>query len=88
MKKIIVAITMLVISTCTMLGMSITDSDAEKKRIDTDIRIVMGGVLGRTLNSFELDAYLMPTTGDVEVNLLGIGHSEVYILDSDGRTID
>lgn len=88
MKKIIVAITMLIISTCTMLGMSITDSDAEKKRIDTDIRIVMGGVLGRTLNSFELDAYLMPTTGDVEVNLLGIGHSEVYILDSDGRTID
>lgn len=88
MKKIIFAITMLVISTSTMSGMSNTNSDAEKKRIDMDIRIVMGGVLGRTLNSFELDAYLMPTTGDVEVNLFSLGLTEVYIIDSTGQTVD
>lgn len=79
---------MLVVSTFTMFGISNMSSDEEKKRIDTDIQIGKGGLYGRTMDSYELDAYLFLRTGEVEVNLFNVGASEVYIVDSTGRTID
>lgn len=88
MKKILFAIAMLVVSTFTMFGISNMSSDEEKKRIDTDIQIGKGGLYGRTMDSYELDAYLFLRTGEVEVNLFNVGASEVYIVDSTGRTID
>ena len=88
MKKILFAIAMLVVSTFTMFGISNMSSDEEKKRIDTDIQIGKGGLYGRTMDSYELDAYLFLRTGEVEVNLFNVGESEVYIVDSTGRIID
>lgn len=88
MKKILLAIAMLAISTVIMSGMSNTNSDKEKERIDTDIQIGKGGLYGRTMDSYELDAYLFLRTGEVEVNLFNVGETEIYILDSTGRTID
>ena len=88
MKKILFAIAMLAISTFTMFGMSNTNSDEEKKRIDTDIEIGKGGFYERTTAYSELEAYLLPRTGEVEVNLLGIGLSEVYIIDPTGQIVD
>lgn len=88
MKKILFAIAMLVVSTFTMFGISNMSSDEEKKRIDTDIQIGKGGLYGRTMDSYELDAYLFLNTGEVEVNLFNVGETEIYIVDSTGRTID
>lgn len=88
MKKILFAIAMLVVSTFTMFGISNMSSDEEKKRIDTDIQIGKGGLYGRTMDSYELDAYLFLRTGEVEVNLFNVGETEIYIVDSTGRTID
>ncbi len=88
MKKILFAIAMLVVSTFTMFGISNMSSDEEKKRIDTDIQIGKGGLYGRTMDSYELDAYLFLRTGEVEVNLFSLGLSEVYIIDSYGQTVD
>lgn len=88
MKKILLAIAMLAISTVIMSGMSNTNSDKEKERIDTDIQIGKGGLYGRTMDSYELDAYLFLRTGEVEVNLFNVGETEIYIVDSTGRTID
>lgn len=79
---------MLAISTVIMSGMSNTNSDKEKERIDTDIQIGKGGLYGRTMDSYELDAYLFLRTGEVEVNLFNVGETEIYIVDSTGRTID
>lgn len=88
MKKILFAIAMLVVSTFTMFGISNMSSDEEKKRIDTDIQIGKGGLYGRTMDSYELDAYLFLRTGEVEVNLFNVGETEIYIVDSTGRTVD
>lgn len=88
MKKILFAIAMLVVSTFTMFGISNMSSDEEKKRIDTDIQIGKGGLYGRTMDSYELDAYLFLRTGEVEVNLFKVGETEIYIVDSTGRTVD
>lgn len=88
MKKILFAIAMLVVSTFTMFGISNMSSDEEKKRIDTDIQIGKGGLYGRTMDSYELDAYLFLRTGEVEVNLFNVGETDIYIVDSTGRTID
>lgn len=88
MKKILFAIAMLVVSTFTMFGISNMSSDEEKKRIDTQTLIGKGGLYGRTMDSYELDAYLFLRTGEVEVNLFNVGETEIYIVDSTGRTID
>ena len=89
MKKILLAIAMLAISTVIMSGMSNTNSDKEKTRIETETNIHLGdtGIL-RSPYYYELDAYLFLRTGEVEVNLFNVGESEVYIVDSTGRTID
>ena len=88
MKKILFAIAMLVVSTFTMFGISNMSSDEEKKRIDTQTLIGKGGLYGRTMDSYELDAYLFLRTGEVEVNLFNVGETDIYIVDSTGRTID
>lgn len=88
MKKILFAIAMLAVSTFTMFGISNMSSDEEKKRIDTQTLIGKGGMYDRSMNSYELSAYLFLRTGEVEVNLFNVGESEVYIVDSTGRTID
>ena len=88
MKKILFAIAMLAVSTFTMFGISNMSSDEEKKRIDTQTLIGKGVMYDRSMNSYELSAYLFLRTGEVEVNLFNVGESEVYIVDSTGRTID
>lgn len=88
MKKIIAAISMLAISTVIMFGMSNTNSDQEKKRIETDKQIFTGGLIPRSTDSYVIDAYLLLRTGDVEISLSNIGESEVYVLDSTGQIVD
>ena len=89
MKKILLAIAMLTIISFAMSGMSLRDSDDAKQRIETETNIYLGdtGIL-RSPYYYELDAYLFLRTGEVEVNLFNVGESEVYIVDSTGRTID
>ena len=88
MKKIIAAISMLAISTVIMFGMSNTNSDQEKKRIETEKQIFTGGLIPRSTDSYVIDAYLLLRTGDVEISLSNIGESEVYVLDSTGQIVD
>lgn len=88
MKKIIAAISMLAISTVIMFGMSNTNSDQEKKRIETDKQIFTGGLIPRSTDSYVIDTYLLLRTGDVEISLSNIGESEVYVLDSTGQIVD
>lgn len=78
---------MLAISTFAMSGTSVRNSEEVKTRIETVV-FGKGNDLVRSLIPYELEAYLITRTGEVEVNLLGLGLSEVYILDSNGRTID
>ena len=80
---------MLTIISFAMSGMSLRDSDDAKQRIETETNIYLGdtGIL-RSPYYYELDAYLFLRTGEVEVNLFNVGESEVYIVDSTGRTID
>ena len=87
MKKILLAIAMLAISTFAMSGTSVRNSEEVKTRIETVV-FGKGNDLVRSPIPYELEAYLITRTGEVEVNLLGLGLSEVYILDSNGRTID
>ena len=89
MKKILLVIAMLAISSFAMSGMSLRDSDDAKQRIETETNIHLGDTgLLRSPYYYELDAYLFLRTGEVEVNLFNVGESEVYIVDSTGRTID
>ena len=89
MKKILLVIAMLAISSFAMSGMSLRDSDDAKQRIETETNIHLGDTgLLRSPYYYELDAYLFLRTGEVEVNLFNVGASEVYIVDSTGRTID
>lgn len=87
MKKYLLAIAMLAISTFAMSGTSVRNSEEVKTRIETVV-FGKGNDLVRSPIPYELEAYLITRTGEVEVNLLGLGLSEVYILDSNGRTID
>ena len=89
MKKILLAIAMLTIISFAMSGMSLRDSDDAKQRIETETNIHLGDTgLLRSPYYYELDAYLFLRTGEVEVYLFNVGESEVYIVDSTGRTID
>mgnify|MGYP003424583971 CR=1 FL=1 len=89
MKKILLAIAMLTIISFAMSGMSLRDSDDAKQRIEIETNIHLGDTgLLRSPYYYELDAYLFLRTGEVEVNLFNVGESEVYIVDSTGRTID
>lgn len=88
MKKILLAIVMLAFSTFTMLGMSNTNSDEEKERIETVKKVFTGGLIPRSIDSYVIDAYLLLRTGEVEVSLFNTGESEVYIIDSTGQTVD
>lgn len=88
MKKILLAIAMLAFSTFTMLGMSNTNSDEEKERIETVKKVFTGGLIPRSIDSYVIDAYLFLKTGEVEVSLFNTGESDVYIIDSTGQTID
>lgn len=89
MKKILLAIAMLAISSFAMSGMSLRDSDDAKQRIETETNIHLGDTgLLRSPYYYELDAYLFLRTGEVEVNLFNVGETDIYIVDSTGRTID
>ena len=88
MKKILLAIAMLAFSTFTMLGMSNTNSDEEKERIETVKKVFTGGLIPRSIDSYVIDSYLFLKTGEVEVSLFNTGESDVYIIDSTGQTID
>ena len=88
MKKILLAIAMLAFRTFTMLGMSNTNSDEEKERIETVKKVFTGGLIPRSIDSYVIDAYLFLKTGEVEVSLFNTGESDVYIIDSTGQTID
>lgn len=88
MKKILLAIAMLAISTVIMSGMSNQNSNKEKERIETVKKAVTGGLIPRSMDFNEIDAYLFLKTGEVEVNLFSLGLSEVYIIDSYGQTVD
>lgn len=89
MKKKLLAIAMLAVSTFAMSGMSLRDSDDVKQRIETETNIHLedAGLL-RSPFHYELDAYLFLRTGEVEVNLFNVGETDIYIVDSTGRTID
>lgn len=88
MKKILLAIAMLAISTVIMSGMSNQNSNKEKERIETVKKAVTGGLIPRSMDFNVIDAYLFLKTGEVEVNLFSLGLSEVYIIDSYGQTVD
>lgn len=87
MKKILLAIAMLAISTFAMFGTSVRNSEEVKTRIETVV-FGKGNDLVRSPVPYELEAYLITRTGEVEVNLWGLGLSEVYIIDSTGQTLD
>lgn len=87
MKKILLAIAMLAISTFAMFGTSVRNSEEVKTRIETVV-FGKGNDLVRSPVLYELEAYLITRTGEVEVNLFGLGFSEVYIIDSYGQTVD
>ena len=87
MKKILLAIAMLAISTFAMFGTSVRNSEEVKTRIETVV-FGKGNDLVRSPGPCELEAYLIASTGEVEVNLFGLGFSEVYIIDSYGQTVD
>ena len=87
MKKILLAIAMLAISTFAMFGTSVRNSEEVKTRIETVV-FGKGNDLVRSPVPYELEAYLITRTGEVEVNLFGLGFSEVYIIDSYGQTVD
>lgn len=87
MKKILLAIAMLAISTFAMFGTSVRNSEEVKTRIETVV-FGKGNDLVRSPVPYELEAYLITRTGEVEVNLFGLGLSEVYIIDSYGQTVD
>lgn len=87
MKKILLAIAMLAISTFAMFGTSVRNSEEVKTRIETVV-LGKGNDLVRSPVPYELEAYLITRTGEVEVNLFGLGFSEVYIIDSYGQTVD
>ena len=78
---------MLALSICSVFGMIRTDSEEVKDRIVTDGNFLTGDY-ERSMHSYEIEAYLLPKTGEVEVNLCKVGLSEVYIIDSTGQTID
>jgi hypothetical protein len=40
------------------------------------------------INTSNISAYIVNATNEVEVNIWGIGETEVYILDSTGQTVD
>lgn len=88
MKKILFAIAMLAVSAVIMAGMSNPNSDKEKERIETVKKVVTGGLIPRSIDSYVIDAYLLLRTGEVEVSLFNTGESEVYIIDSTGQTVD
>lgn len=88
MKKILLAIAMLAISTVIMSGMSNQNSNKEKERIETVKKAVTGGLIPRSMDFNVINAYLFLKTGEVEVNLFSLGLSEVYIIDSYGQTVD
>ena len=73
MKKILLAIAMLAFSTFTMLGMSNTNSDEEKERIETVKKVFTGGLIPRSIDSYVIDAYLFLKTGYVDVCLFNTG---------------
>lgn len=87
MKKILLVIAMLAISTFAMFGTSVRNSEEVKTRIETVV-FGKGNDLVRSPVPYELEAYLITRTGEVEVNLFGLGFSEVYIIDSYGQTVD
>ena len=87
MKKILLAIAMLAISTFAMVGTSVRNAEEVKTRIETVV-FGKGNDLVRSPVPYELEAYLITRTGEVEVNLFGLGFSEVYIIDSYGQTVD
>lgn len=87
MKKILLAIAMLAISTFAMFGTSVRNSEEVKTRIETVV-FGKGNDLVRSPVPYELEAYIISRTGEVEVNLFGLGFSEVYIIDSYGQTVD
>ena len=87
MKKILLAIAMLAISSFAMFGTSVRNSEEVKTRIETVV-FGKGNDLVRSPVPYELEAYLITRTGEVEVNLFGLGFSEVYIIDSYGQTVD
>ena len=87
MKKILLAIAMLAISTFAMFGTSVRNSEEVKTRIETVV-FGKGNDLVRSSVPYELEAYIITRTGEVEVNLFGLGFSEVYIIDSYGQTVD
>ena len=78
---------MLAISTFAMFGTSVRNSEEVKTRIETVV-FGKGNDLVRSPIPYELGAYLITRTGEVEVNLWGLGLSEVYIIDSTGQTVD
>lgn len=88
MKKYLLAIAMLAVSAVIMSGMSNPNSDKEKERIETVKKVVTGGLIPRSVDSYVIDAYLLLRTGEVEVSLFNTGESEVYIIDSTGQTVD
>lgn len=87
MKKILFAIALLAISTFAMFGTSVRNSEEVKTRIETVVT-GKGNDLVRTQLPYQLEAYLITRTGEVEVDLFGLGSSEIYIIDSNGQTID
>lgn len=78
---------MLAISTFAMFGTSVRNSEEVKTRIETVVT-GKGNDLVRTQPPYQLEAYLITRTGEVEVDLFGLGSSEIYIIDSNGQTID
>lgn len=87
MKKILFAIALLAISTFAMFGTSVRNSEEVKTRIETVVT-GKGNDLVRTQHPYQLEAYLITRIGEVEVDLFGLGSSEIYIIDSNGQTID
>ena len=65
MKKYLLAITMLAVSAVIMSGMSNPNSDKEKERIETVKKVVTGGLIPRSVDSYVIDgkgARVRPST--------------------------
>ena len=87
MKRFLFSIVILALGTFSVLGMVYTDSEEEIDRIITDGNFLTGAY-ERSMYSYEIESYLLPMIGEVEVNLCNLGTSEIYIIDSTGQTID
>ena len=93
MKKILITLMLVIISCITYASNAkfAQPSSDETEKVLVDFRTVkVSGPtdIERNLTNYNIEAYYYPQTGVIEVNILGIGTTAIYIYDSEYNLLD